>query len=102
MPIGEVIGEVILRPILEVVFYGASYSLGYVALKVITLGTLKMAPLKTVFRNHRSGRKWGEIDWSIWHSSKKQRVLKADAVCLTGFLVATIIGAGIYFSTTAS
>jgi len=53
MPIGEVIGEVILRPIFEVVFYGLSYWTGYLFLKVVTLGTIRLAPLLTIEQKNR-------------------------------------------------
>jgi len=40
MPVGEFIGEIILRPVLEVVFHGLSYWTGFLALKALSFGNI--------------------------------------------------------------
>ncbi len=100
MPIGEAIGEVILRPILELILYGISYWTGSVVLKAFTLGATRLSPLTTIQEKNRSKRKWHQIDWSIWlHLPMQGRALKAEFTCLVGMLVWVAIGFGIYFGT---
>lgn len=100
MPVGEVIGELILRPIFELVFYGLSYSTGYLVLKAVSIGSIRLAPLTTIQEKNRSKRKWYQIDWSIWlHRPMQGRALKAECTCLVGILVWVAIGFGIYFGT---
>ena len=100
MPLGEAIGELILRPIFELLFYGASYWTGFVVLKVLSAGTLRLAPLLTIHEKNRGKKKRRKIDWSIWlHRPMQGRALKADVTCLAGMLVWVMIGVGIYLVT---
>ena len=102
MPVGEVIGELILRPIVELVFYGLSYWTGFLVLKSVSIGTIRLAPLATIEEKNRGRKKWHQIDWSIWlHRPGKGRALKAECTCLAGMLVWVAIGLGIYFGTRA-
>lgn len=101
MPLGEIIGEVILRPIFEVVLYGLSYWIGVPILKLISLGNLQIAPAKTIGNKLKHKKKWYQIDWSIWlHQSKKHRVLKAEIACLVGTLALATTGYFIYLHST--
>lgn len=98
MPVGEVIGELILRPILELVFYGLSYWTGFIVLKALSIGSIRLAPLMTIEEKNRSKKKWHQIDWSIWLRRPMQgRALKAECTCLVGIFVWFAIGFGIYF-----
>ena len=100
MPLGETIGEVILRPILELVLYGLTYWTGFLLLKVVTFGAIRLAPLTSLEEKNRSKRKWHQIDWSIWlHRPMQGRALKAECTCLVGMLSCVVIGFGIYFVT---
>jgi len=99
MPIGEVIGELILRPILEIVICGIAYWSGYIVLKTISFGSMPLAPFTTLQEKNRSKQKWNQIDWSIWlHRPMKGRELKADVTTLIGFLCLVAIGVGCYFT----
>ncbi len=100
MPVGEIIGEVIFRSILELVFYGLSYWTGFLFLKGISFGSIKLAPLSTIEEKNRSKKKWHQIDWSIWiHRPMQGRALKAECACLVGMLIWTAVGFGIYLGT---
>jgi hypothetical protein len=100
MPLGEIIGEVILRPILELVLYGLTYWTGYPLLKAVTFGSIRLAPLTSIEEKNRSKRKWHQIDWSIWlHRPMQGRALKAECTCLVGMLVWAAVGFAIYFGT---
>ena len=48
MPLGEIIGEVILQPILEIAVCGIGYGVGFIVLKIGSLGKIKIAPLSTL------------------------------------------------------
>jgi hypothetical protein len=103
MPLGEVIGEVILRPILELVLYGLTYWTGFLLLKTVTFGTIRLAPLTSIEEKNRSKKKWPQIDWSIWlHRPMQGRALKAECTCLVGMVVLVAVGLGIYFVTRAN
>ena len=100
MPLGEIIGEVILRPILELLLYGISYWTGFIALKILTAGAIRIAPLTTITEKNRSRRKWHQIDWSIWlHRPMQGRALKAECTCVVGMIVWVAIGTWFYFGT---
>jgi len=100
MPIGEIIAEVILRPIIELVFYGLSYWTGFVVLKGSTFGCIKLAPLSTIGEKNRKKQKWFQVDWSLWiHRPMHGRVLKAGCTCMVGILAWAAVGFGIYLRT---
>jgi hypothetical protein len=97
MPIGEIIGELILRPILEIVFYTAAYYTGALALWILTFGQLRIAPFSSIETTNKGKNRWN--DWSIWlRRSSQPRVLKAECVCLVGLLLWIGVGVGIYFA----
>lgn len=97
MPLGEIIGEVILRAVLEPVLCGLSYWTGFLILKAISLGAIRLAPLTSLGEKGRNKRKWYQVDWSIWHlSPKRGRALKAEFTCLVGCLVWIAVGIGIF------
>ena len=86
MSLGESIVEPFLRPILETVIGGLSYLTGAVLVKVVTLGQVRLAPLSTLQETNRTPK--GKWDWSIWlHREGKRSALKADMVCVLGFVV---------------
>jgi len=98
MPIGEVIGEIILRPILELVFYGICYWTGFILIKFTSLGRIKLAPLHTIHEKNRNKKKWYQVDSSIWLSRPMQRrALKAEFTCLLGMIIWITLGVVIYF-----
>jgi hypothetical protein len=99
MPVGEFIGEIILRPIFEIVLYGLSYWTGFLCLKALSFGSIRLAPLTTIDEKNRKKKKWHQIDWSIWlHRPMQGKALKAEYTCLDGMLVWVVVGCGIYFS----
>lgn len=98
MPVGEIIAEVIIRPIFELIFYGLTYWTGAFVLKASSIGNLRLSPLSTIHERNRGKRKWYQIDWSIWlHLPNKGRMLKAECVCLVGMLLWLGLGIGVYF-----
>lgn len=92
MPLGEILAELGLQVVFEFIFYGITYWLGFLILKILSLGQLPIAPFSTIQERNR-GKKF---DWSIWLYSHG-KVLKADCACLVGLLFIGAIGAGIYF-----
>ena len=77
--------------------YGLSYWTGYIALKALSFGNIRLAPLTTIEEKNRNKKKWYQIDWSIWlHRPMQGRSLKAEYTCLMGILVWVAIGLGIY------
>ncbi len=88
MPLGELIGEFLLRGILELVFYTAFYWTGYIFLKVVSAGQLHLAPFSSYGDKNRSKRKWYQFDSSIWlHRPMQRRVLRAEFTMLVGLLI---------------
>ena len=99
MPLGEVIAEVILRPVFELVFYGVTYWTGFVFLKVLTCGAVRLAPLDALDEKRRGKRRWYQIEWGIWLERRgKGRMLRAEFTCLVGMLLWLGVGLGIYFA----
>jgi hypothetical protein len=100
MPIAEAIAEIIFRSILVFVFYGLSYGTGFLLLKAVTFGTIRLAPLTSITEKNRSKKKWYKIDGSFWlHRPVQGRVLKAEGTCLVGMMALVAVGLGIYFAT---
>ncbi len=56
MPLEEIIGELILRPILELVTYGVFYWTGFLFLKGSSFGAIRQAPLSTTEEGRKT--KW--------------------------------------------
>lgn len=93
MPIGEIIGEVILRPIIG----GLSYLTGYIILKGVTFGTIRLAPLSTEGEHYSGRKKRRKMDWGIWlERPGRGSMLKAEVVCIVGMLAWCAAGLGIY------
>ena len=93
MPIGEILGELIIRPLVEVVVLGLFYGIGWGALKLLSLGRLKLAPFGTLGDKNRSKKRWYQIEWTIWlHRPMRGRTIRADFTCLVGLIVTAAIG----------
>ena len=100
MPLVEFIAEIGLQIVFEVIFYGLAYWTGFIALKILSFGTLNLAPLMTIEERNRSKKKKKQIDWSIWLNRPMQgKALKAEMTCLVGILCWVAVGFGIYFAT---
>lgn len=102
MPVGEFIAEIGLRLVLEIVFYGIFYWVGFCILKFVTVGTIRLAPLSTIDTKNRrkKGKKGKKRDWSIWlHRPMQGKALKAEAVCVVGAVVCGLVGYFVYLAT---
>ena len=97
MPLGEFIAELVLRALLEIVLYGFFYGVGFVFLKAVTFGKLRLAPLASIGERNRRRKGDRRIDWSIWlRRAGKGRALKAEWTCVVGALVLVAVGVLIY------
>lgn len=95
MPLGEFIAEIGLKIVFEAVFYGLAYWTGFIALKLLSFGTLNLAPLMTIEERNRT--KENRIDWSMWlDRPRRKKALKAEITCLAGILFWVAVGFGIY------
>lgn len=95
MPLGEILAELGLQALLEFIFYGITYWLGFLILKILSLGQLPIAPFSTIQERNRSKK----FEWSIWlYSSYRGKALKADCACLVGILFLAAAGVGLYFT----
>lgn len=98
MPLGEILIELLVRTCIEFVFYGLTYWTGFLFLKVVTFGSIRIAPLMSIDDRNPGRRKWYESDWSLWiYQPTKGKRLKAGITCCVGFFVWVSIGIGIYF-----
>jgi hypothetical protein len=87
MPLGEAIGEILLRGIIELIFYGVCYWAGWMVLKVASFGAIRIAPLSTIYDRNPSEKKRFFSKRSIWlQRGKKARALKAECVVVVGML----------------
>jgi uncharacterized membrane protein YbhN (UPF0104 family) len=97
MSLGTFIGEVLLRGILENLLYPLSYWTGSSALKVVTLGRIRIAALRRFGERNRERKKWHQMDWSIWlNPDSPKRILRAECVCITGVLIWVAAGLTFY------
>jgi hypothetical protein len=98
MPLGEFIGEVLLRGILEAIVYGVLYYTGAPFLAVFSVGRLDLAPLSSLETVNRGKTRW--TDWSIWlQRPGRRKALRAEAVCLAGLIVWAGVGLGAFLMT---
>ena len=87
MPLGELIGEVLLRGVLEIVVCGIGYWTGFIFLKAVSFGRLRLAPLGTYGDRNRKERKWYQ-NTSIWlHRPMQGRALKAEFTIFIGLMI---------------
>jgi hypothetical protein len=95
MPLGEIFSGLGLLLILESILYGSIYWLGFLLLKIFSMGQLPIAPFSTI-QERNEGKM---IDWSIWlYSSYRSKALKADCACLVGLLFLIAVGVSLYFA----
>ena len=97
----EGVVEVLLRVVFELVVCGLAYWTGYLVLKGLTMGTVRVAALDTAGTKNRGHRKWYQFDGSLWLKRPgKPAVLKAEGVILAGIVVWVVVGVVVYFSVT--
>lgn len=70
--IGEILAELGLQAIMEFIFYGTTYWIGYGTLSLLSMGRIPMAHLSTLGDRNNNGR----IDWSPWLHRDGHRLLK--------------------------
>lgn len=90
------IGEIIVRPILELVFQVAAYYIGCVVVAVVSLGRWQCEPLLNDVPKKRL-RKFG-----LYHLRGQQIYLTAEATALVGLLFCAVVialGLWLYFRT---
>jgi hypothetical protein len=92
MPVGEIIVEIGLRIVVEVLFYGVGYWIGFCVLKVGSLGFIEIAPFSTI-EDKNKGRR---IDWSIFLYRNGRRMLKAEVTAFVGMIFSIGFGCIIY------
>ena len=93
MPIGEIIAEIGLRLVVEILFYGIGYWIGFCVLKICTLGLITLAPFSTIEEKNKGRR----VDWSIYLYQNGRKMLKAEITAFIGILFIIGIGCLIYF-----
>lgn len=96
MPIGEFIGEVLLRGVFEIVFYTIFYYTGYPVVLALTFGRIDIAPISTIDETNKDRNRW--TDWGIWLNRGGKRMLKAECTCLVGMIFWILIGIVIYIN----
>ena len=78
MPLGDFIAELGLRYLLELIFYGLFYWVGFLVIKIVSFGTIQMAPLSS-FEERNRRKKKNKKGWSIWlHRPMQGKMLKAE------------------------
>jgi len=100
MPIGEVVAEVIVRPLLEIVVGGFLYFFGWLTLMIISIGRLDLDSLSNLGRKPKNKAAWYTLDYNLWTTdNQKTRKIRAEFTCCIGFLSLGLIGIIIYFLT---
>ncbi len=93
--LGEFVAEILVKPLLEIILGGAAYYTGAMVLSILTMGALPLAPLDSWGEKDRGKERW--YHWALWRSGPGRRnELKAEWVCLVGFLVWIAVGVSIY------
>lgn len=85
--------EMLLEPILKILFIGIGYIVGFVPVLVGTLGFVKPGPVDCVDDGGEYYRSRGMRFWHVTFFDKGARYLPAEAVALVGWLVLAGIGA---------
>lgn len=92
MAIGESLLRIVGEALVEAFAYGITCWVGFITLKVLSLGQLRVAPLSTLHERNRGRRS----DWSIWLDLPlRTRALKAGFACFVGVII-LLIGVGIF------
>jgi hypothetical protein len=102
MPLGEIIGEVILRAIFEIAFGWLWYWTGHISLTLCSFGQLKIAPLASLdqrrLRRSKKKRKDRPKKSAIWKTDAdgNNRQLRAELTICAGLCVWILAGVGLY------
>jgi len=105
MPIGEIIAETVLAPIVEVILLGTSYVVGYITVTVCSLGKIEPGSFslhtsrkrkKKSKSRDKQKKKWYHIEIFDKKRRKGRKVMSSDAVSVIGILV-IVTGFLIYF-----
>jgi len=94
MPLGDIVAACGLQLVLELLIYGVGYWSGFVVLKLITFGSIRIAPFSTIEQKNR-GKRW---DWSLFLILDGKRHLKGEVVALIGIIALTGFGILLYKS----
>jgi len=93
---GELLVELLLRPLFEIIIHVLGYALGYLVVTILSLGLLTPAPLSQSADSEF--RKSLKIPW--WHVTYRkngQRYMLAEMVVLVGILSSVAIGVLIFW-----
>lgn len=93
MALGEFVVEIVVRCFLECVLPGFFYGSGYLLLKAVTFGRLRLAPLGSIGEKNRADAKWYQ-EWTPWlRRRQRPKALKAEYTCLAGILAWLLVAA---------
>ena len=92
MPLGDIVAAFGLQLVLELLIYGVGYWSGFVVLKLITFGSVRIAPFSTIEQKNR-GKRW---DWSLFLVLNGKSYLKGEVVTLIGIITLTGFGILLY------
>jgi len=84
MPLGEIIAEIIVRPIIEIVVYGIFYITGRVVLFACSFGQLRLAPIDAYGEKSEDS----DLRSGIWLRRPGQRpAIRAEVQCVVVVIV---------------
>jgi hypothetical protein len=89
---GSILGELILRPIFELVFHVVAYCIGSVVVPIVSLGRWKCDPML----RETSKKKQHKVRWGGLYQVRGQQVyVKAEGTALVGLVFGALVVAAV-------
>ena len=96
MPLDELAGEFILRPMLEIVLGGAAYVTGLFVISAVTLGGVEV---EGFFDDDVVDKRWRRKrpkQSGLWIRRGARTLLRREVVSLAGFATWILVGLGVW------
>ena len=88
----EFLFELVLKPVIAVVFYGVGYVIGFFPVMIGSLGSVEPGPI-----GHKGSK--GMKTWRLTYEENGTRYLPAEAVALVGWLIVGAITGFVFLLT---
>ena len=88
--------EILLEPLVKILFIGVGYIVGFVPIFFGSLGAIEPGPVHHCVDGGKYYRSMGMKFWHITYTDGENRYLPAETVALVGWLLIAALATGIY------
>ena len=92
----EILLEIIIQPLLQIVFLGVGYLVGFFPVLIGSLGTIEPGPVNSAVDGGVFYRSKGMKFWHLTFVDRGKRFLPAETVALAGWVILATAGTVIW------